>query len=132
MKSLETIILKIKILRRIKMARYKFFEGVNAKGSKMMVCLSSFCKKTVRGIAKCNGDIDEFDVEYGKKLAQARCDEKICEKRVQRATRRLDWAKKNLEFAQAEYERMEKYLADSKRDYDAACEHTISVEAEKK
>lgn len=114
------------------MARYKFYEGVNAAGSKIMVCLSSFCKKSVRGIAKCNGEIDAYDPEYGKKLAQARCDEKICEKRVNRAADRFLEAKKNLEAAQAEYERMRNYLSDSERDYVIAKEHTISVENEKR
>lgn len=114
------------------MARYKFYEGVTAAGTKIVVCLSSFCKKAVRGIAKCNGDIDEYDVEYGKKLAQARCDEKICEKRFNRASNRLAEATRNLEVAQQEYERMTKYLEDSIRDLGEARQHTAEVEAERR
>ena len=114
------------------MARYKFFEGTNANGSKVTICLSSFCKKSVRGIAKCNSNVDKYDQEYGKRLSQARCDEKICEKRVIRAMSRVEEAARNLEIAQAEYARMQKYLEDSQNDYIAAQDHTRNVENERR
>ena len=37
--------------------------------NKKVICISSFAKKPVRGIAKCDTNYDEFDVETGKQLA---------------------------------------------------------------
>ena len=51
---------------------------------KRVIAISSFAGRTVRGIAKCHPN-DPFDVEYGKKLAAARCNAKIAEKRWKRA-----------------------------------------------
>ena len=49
-----------------------------------VIALSTFAGCTVRGIAKCHPN-DDFDEEYGKKLAAARCNEKISAKRYARA-----------------------------------------------
>ena len=49
-----------------------------------VIALSTYAGRTVRGIAKCHPN-DTFDEEYGKKLAAARCNAKIAEKRYARA-----------------------------------------------
>ena len=51
------------------MARYRFIETNNK-----VICISTYAKKVVRGVAKCSPN-DNFDIEIGKKLAQLRCDE---------------------------------------------------------
>lgn len=61
------------------MARYRFIETDNK-----VICISTFAKKVVRGIAKCSPN-DNFNIEIGRKLAQLRCDEKIAKKRMERA-----------------------------------------------
>ena len=61
------------------MARYRFIEAGNK-----IICISTYAKKVVKGIAKCSPN-DNFDIEIGKKLAQLRCDEKIADKRANRA-----------------------------------------------
>ena len=61
------------------MARYRFIETNNK-----VICISTYAKKVVRGVAKCSPN-DNFDIEIGKRLAQLRCDEKIADKRANRA-----------------------------------------------
>ena len=77
----------------------KFFENeIEIKGVKQMynnykyietsnkvIALSTYAGKTVRGIAKCHPN-DTFDVEFGRKLAAARCNAKIAAKRFNRAS----------------------------------------------
>lgn len=94
---------------------YKFFEGENKKG-KFVICVSSFAGKPVRGIAKCNGDVDEYDVEFGKKIAQLRCDQKVAEKRIARAKQKLEAANKAVDLAETSVIRMQRYLDDSVKD----------------
>lgn len=61
------------------MAKYKFYVNGN-----MIVCVSHYAGKSVRGIAKCSPE-DNFDLEFGKRLAKARCDLKVADKRMDRA-----------------------------------------------
>lgn len=42
-----------------------------------VIAYSSYAGKTVKGIAKCAPE-DKFDADFGKKLAAARCNMKIC------------------------------------------------------
>lgn len=67
------------------MAKYKFYnyEDKNT-GSKVVICISSYAGKPVKGRAKCSPN-DEFDLEAGKTLAKARCDYAIAQKREKRA-----------------------------------------------
>ena len=58
---------------------YKYIETPNK-----VIALSTYAGKTVRGIAKCHPN-DTFDVEFGRKLAAARCNAKIAAKRVTNA-----------------------------------------------
>lgn len=49
-----------------------------------VIAISTYAGRTVKGVAKCHPN-DTFDVEFGKKLAAARCNEKISYKRLTRA-----------------------------------------------
>ncbi len=66
--------------------RYRFYVA-NDK----VIAVSTYCGHNVRGIAKCSSQ-DEFDIEKGKQLAAARCNQKIAEKRVVRAKRKYSEA----------------------------------------
>lgn len=52
--------------------------------TKKVIAVSTFAGKTVRGVAKCHPN-DSFDEEFGKKLAVARCNLKVAQKRQARA-----------------------------------------------
>lgn len=82
-----------------------------------VICISSFAKKPVRGIAKCDTNFDAFDVETGKKLARLRCDVKVSEKRKNRATLKLAEAQEAYEAAKARLEKMQNYVADATVEY---------------
>ena len=58
---------------------------------KKVIAYSTYAGQSVRGVAKCAPD-DEFDVEFGKKLAAARCDVKVARKRLKRALEMRDAA----------------------------------------
>lgn len=56
--------------------------------AKVVIAVSTFAGKTVRGVAKCHPN-DEFDAEKGTKLAVARCNYKVALKRQARAERKV-------------------------------------------
>lgn len=67
-------------------------------------CMRYYAGKTVKGIAKC-APADTFNLEDGKKLARARCDAKVAEKRLKRITKKFEEAREELVAAanKAEY-----------------------------
>lgn len=98
-----------------------------------VVAISSYAGKPVRGIAKCNPG-DSFDVEFGKKLAAARCNLKIAQKRHKRAHDKYLEAVRNAELAAVEAKRnvdkMRDYFCDSKDAYDIAAEELKNIFAD--
>lgn len=56
--------------------------------AKVIVAVSRYAGKTVRGVAKCHPN-DEFNTEFGIKLAVARCNIKVAKKRAARADSRV-------------------------------------------
>jgi hypothetical protein len=57
------------------------------EGNKV-ICTTHFATKPVIGVAKCD-PLDKFDETYGKKLAKARADAKVAEKRQKLARKQL-------------------------------------------
>ena len=108
------------------MSRYKYFISDNK-----VVCVSSFAKRAVRGIAKCAPD-DKFNVEIGKKLAKLRCDEKVADKRANRALEKYIEAEELLYEATKYFYDMKGYYLDSEHAHDEAIGKLISFERELK
>ena len=79
---------------------------------KKVVAYSTYAGQSVRGIAKCAPD-DEFDVEFGKKLAAARCNVKVARKRFKRALEQRDAAWDNFIKAEDQLMKEEDYVDDS-------------------
>lgn len=88
--------------------RYKYYTN----NKDVVVAVSSYAGKTVRGVAKCDPR-DTFDIEKGKELAAARCNEKIAEKRLMRAKRKYVEAVLKYEKAMKEKEKMCSYVNES-------------------
>lgn len=107
----------------MKKPSYKFYEFEHERedGSicTRIAAVSSFMNKRVRGYADCH-PLDEFDLEFGKGLAGARCNLKIAEKRCKRAYSKVDEAKRALEAAQVHLDKMLSYEADAERAYNIA------------
>ena len=95
--------------------RYKFY----ASGNKV-VCVSSYAKRAVRGVAKCNMEQDTFELETGKKLARLRCDKAIAIKRHKRASEQYLASMKAYEDAEKNMLKMRKYFEDSSDELAAA------------
>ena len=91
---------------------YKYIETPNK-----VIALSTYAGKTVRGIAKCHPN-DTFDVEFGRKLAAARCNAKIAAKRAANAQNKY-WA------AHDEYREVD-------RAFEKACKYYIDAVAQLK
>lgn len=67
--------------------KYRFYQHGNR-----IIAVSTYAGRTVRGVAICHPE-DNFDIETGKRLAAARCNEKIAKKRMERAARELEKAR---------------------------------------
>lgn len=71
------------------MYKFSFFNDKN--GKKTICARSTFAGKTVKGYAKYNPE-DEYDEEFGKALAIARCDVRVNERRLKHAEKRFSEA----------------------------------------
>lgn len=63
--------------------KYKFYTN-----DKKVIAVSTYAKKNVRGVAVCSKD-DNFDADFGMKLAKIRCDRKINEKRLKHLNKKV-------------------------------------------
>lgn len=93
--------------------KYKFFIAKKTDGTPyQVVAVSTYAGRKVRGVAKCDPR-DEFSIENGKKLAAARCNVKIAEKRAKRAEKKHAEAVSLVSAQMRHRDRMEAYFADS-------------------
>ena len=66
------------------LTNYRYFIAGNK-----IIAVSTYAGKTVRGVAICAPG-DKFDLNFGKALAAARCNEKVAEKRYARANNKMN------------------------------------------
>ena len=104
--------------------KYKFYTTTDSKGRVVTIAVSTYEGRTVKGYAKCD-TTDNYDVENGKKLAAARCNERIAKKRAARATRKLAEAQTRLAQAEAHLAKMTSYFEDS---HDAVVTAKVEVD----
>ena len=118
----------------IKNPTYKFYQynRQRADGSTnvRIVAVSSFAGKPVKGYADLHPH-DEFDIEYGKALAAARCAEKIAAKRCKRAYNKVDEATAQINAAMAHLQKMMQYEADAEAAYNIAAYNAAQIPSEK-
>lgn len=86
---------------------------------KKIIAISTYAGRTVKGVAKCHPN-DEFDVEFGKKLAAARCNEKVAGKRFQRAANKYREAAVEYIAADEKVKRMRDYALDASAAWEEA------------
>ena len=84
-----------------------------------VIAISTYAGRTVKGVAKCHPN-DEFDVEFGKKLAAARCNEKISHKRLIRALNKYREAVDESITVNEKLSRMRDYALDASEAHDEA------------
>lgn len=104
--------------------KYRFYTNGNR-----VIAVSTYCGKTVRGVAVCHPD-DNFDIEIGKRIAAARCNEKIAEKRLARASNKANEAGLDVIRAQQHQKEMQAYYNDAYIAYnDAAREYDMLIKS---
>ena len=91
----------------LELDKYTFYVTKNK-----VIAVSTYAGKTVRGVAKCDPR-DEFDVEAGKKLAAARCNERIAGKRLRRARKCYEEAQRQFVDSDRHFRKMARYLEDA-------------------
>lgn len=94
-------------MKNYPLEKYRFYQNGNK-----VIAVSTYGGKTVRGVAICHPD-DTFNFELGKRLAAARCNEKIAIKRYARANKCLDEAIAEYEQANVHMHKMSDYRNDS-------------------
>ena len=90
------------------MSKYKFYTN----NENTIVAVSSYAGRPVRGVAKCDPR-DSFDFASGEKLAAARCNVKVAEKRAKRAERKYAEALAEFNAAQKNLIRMTSYCTEA-------------------
>lgn len=96
------------------MSRYNYYFTGDT-----IICVSHYAGKSIRGVAKC-APADEYDEEFGKKLARLRCDVKVAEQRYKRANQVYDEAVMEAARADAKLDRRNDYLNSAEADLDDA------------
>ena len=118
----------------IKNPTYKFYQYSRQREDGTtnirIVAVSSFAGKPVKGYADLHPK-DEFDLEYGKALAAARCAEKIAAKRCKRAYNKVDEATAQFNAAMNYLQKMMQYEADAEANYNLAAYTLAQIRAEK-
>lgn len=87
--------------------KYKFY-----RDGKNVIAVSSYAGRTVRGVAKLDPR-DDFDEDFGKKLASARCNAKITNKRMKNALKKYEKAVKTVTEAKRMESAMKRYYLDA-------------------
>ena len=98
------------------MSRYRIYTDRKGK----VIVVSTYAGKNVRGVAKCHPS-DSFDNEKGIKIAQARCDLKIAEKRVKRAKGKYDATVAVFNKASKDVDKAAEYVLHAERLVVEAC-----------
>ena len=109
--------------------KYTYLVTANENGqiaSNVVEALSSYGGELVRGVAKCAPE-DTFSLEYGMQLASARCELKIADKRLKRASAKYLEAQAEAQKALARLEKMKNYFCDSTDLYDEAAQRLAEV-----
>jgi hypothetical protein len=118
----------------IKEPTFTFYEHDHLRAdlttSHRIIAVSSFATKPVRAHADCHPD-DNFDAEYGCKLAAARCKQKVAARRIQRAAKKLKEAYRLQDEAIRYVEKMDEYYQQAEDFCVAADEELAAVLAEK-
>lgn len=109
--------------------KYKYFTYFDKSGKKTVSAVSTYAGRTVKGYAKCDPR-DDFNEENGRKLAAARCNAKVADKRLKRAEKKMGEALRQLDAAEAYYKRMRTYFNDASQEAAFAANEVVCLEKE--
>lgn len=106
--------------------KYKYYQYVDEKGRQVVVAVSHFAGRTVKGYAKCDPS-DTFDLEKGKALAAARCNYKVLTKKAARAKDNLAHYAYLLAKAKTNADKADQMLCDANIELLQAKQHLSDV-----
>ena len=92
--------------------KYHYYTYRRADGAMVVKAVSTYAGQNIFGKAVCHPN-DKFDLEKGKELAAARCNEKVAEKRLRRAQKKRDEAAAIYHRAMRKYDDMVAYENDA-------------------
>lgn len=93
--------------------KYKYKHYVRKRdGANVVIAFSTYAKKPVKGVAVCHPN-DEFDMEKGKQLAAAACNEKVARLRLRRAKAELSMVIEYFDNAKDWLIETNQYVADA-------------------
>lgn len=87
--------------------------------NKTVIAVCKYNGHKVRAIAKCSPE-DTFDIEFGTKLAIARCKSKLAKSKIRKATKAYMKASIAADEAQRQYDKMKDYYMDVVDQFDDA------------
>ena len=94
--------------------------------NRMVIAVCRYAGRNVRGTAKCSPD-DEFDLELGKTLAKARCEEKKAKIKIQNASAKYMAAADEFQKAKRQLNKMRTYFMDAVDQHDDAVEAVNTI-----
>lgn len=97
--------------------------------NRAVIAVCRYAGRSVRGVAKCSPD-DEFDLDYGTRLAIARCEEKIARIKIRNASIKYLAAAKAADEAEKRFSEMKQYYMDSVDQLDNAIEEVKKISNE--
>ena len=106
-----------------KKANYKIY--IDEK-NKTVIAVCRYAGRNVRAIAKCSPE-DTFDVDFGTKLAIARCEVKVAKIKIQNASAAYLKASVAADEAQRQYDKMKNYYMDSVDQFDKASAAVVNL-----
>ena len=92
--------------------------------NKTVIAVCRYAGQNIRAVAKCSPE-DTFDIDFGTKLAIARCEVKVAKTKIQNASVAYMKASVAADEAQRQYDKMKDYYMDAVDQFDNA-----SVEVE--
>lgn len=97
--------------------------------NRAVIAVCRYAGRNVRGVAKCSPD-DEFNLDYGTRLAIARCEEKIARIKIRNASTKYLAAAKAADEAEKRFSEMKQYYMDSVDQLDNAIEEVKKISNE--
>lgn len=107
--------------------KYKYYSYAREDGSIVVVAVSSFAGRRIKGRAICSPN-DHFDASIGQELAAARCNAKVAEKRFFRACAKKNEADEIVEIVKRRQKKMAAYVDDATDDVVAALARVKELE----
>lgn len=87
--------------------------------NKSVIAVCRYAGRNIRAVAKCAPE-DTFDIEFGTKLAIARCEVKVAKAKIQNASVAYMKASIAADEAQRRYDKMKNYYMDAVDQFDEA------------